>query len=171
MVAGAARIRVTFQIDADGLLSVSARELNSGVEAVINVKPSYGLEDAYIARTLQDAYACADEDMQTRRLCEEQVEARRLIDATEAALRADGMALLSPPERTLITNHIYQVSDMIETGREYADGGLKALQAAAAALNQATQEFAARRMDAGIQRALAGKNLDQVEHHLSTQPD
>jgi len=171
MVAGAARIRVTFQIDADGLLSVSARELNSGVEAVINVKPSYGLEDAYIARTLQDAYACADEDMQTRRLCEEQVEARRLIDATEAALRADGMALLSPPERTLITNHIYQVSDMIETGREYADGGLKALQAASAALNQATQEFAARRMDAGIQRALAGKNLDQVEHHLSTQPD
>jgi len=171
MVTGAARIRVTFQIDADGLLSVSARELNSGVEAVINVKPSYGLEDAYIARTLQDAYACADEDMQTRRLCEEQVEARRLIDATEAALRADGMALLSPPERTLITNHIYQVSDMIETGREYADGGLKALQAAAATLNQATQEFAARRMDAGIQRALAGKNLDQVEHHLSTQPD
>jgi len=171
MVAGAARIRVTFQIDADGLLSVSAREMNSGVEAVINVKPSYGLEDADIARALQDAYACADEDMQTRRLCEEQVEARRLIDATEAALRTDGMALLSPPERTLITNHIYQVSDMIETGREYADGGLKALQAAAAALNQATQEFAARRMDAGIQRALAGKNLNQVEQHLTSQPD
>jgi len=171
MVAGAAKIRVTFQIDADGLLSVSARELSSGVESVVTVKPSYGLEDATIAQMLQEAHELAAADMQTRKLREAQVEARRLLDATEAALRVDGMALLSPPERALITSHIYTVSDIIETGSAYPDGGLEALQAAAEALNQATQEFAARRMDANIQHALTGQTLDQVAQRLSSHTD
>jgi molecular chaperone HscA len=98
MAAGAARIRITYQVDADGLLSVSARELRSGVEASISVKPSYGLGDDDVARMLQDSYQAADVDMKARALREEQVEAERIILATESALAEDG-ALLSTEER------------------------------------------------------------------------
>jgi molecular chaperone HscA len=162
MVAGAARIRVTFQIDADGLLSVSAREQASGVAAEITVKPSYGLGDADIARMLEDAYGRAEADMKLRTLRENQVEGRRLIDATEAALTEDGETLLSPSERAEIASHIYALADIIETGGEDSIGRLKA---ACDALNRVTQEFAARRMDASVNRALAGHRLEEFAAH------
>jgi molecular chaperone HscA len=171
MVAGAARIRVTFQIDADGLLNVSAREQISNIEAAVTIKPSYGLDDTHITRMLEDAWGQAESDMQVRMLREAQVEARRLIDATEAALAADGETLLAPPERMIIASHIYALADIIETGSEAADGGLQALKAATDALNQATQEFAARRMDASVQRAFAGQHLDRISTQLSSAVD
>ena len=171
MVAGAARIRVTFQIDADGLLNVSAREQITNIEAAITVKPSYGLDDAHITRMLEDAWGRAETDMEMRMLREAQVEARRLVDATEAALAEDGEALLSPPERFLIASHIYAVADIIETGSGAPDEGLQALKAATDALNQATQEFAARRMDASVRRAFAGRYLDQISQQLSATAD
>ena len=162
MVAGAARIRVTFQIDADGLLNVSAREQVSNVEAAVTVKPSYGLDDTHITRMLEDAWGQAEADLQVRMLREAQVDARRLVDATEAALAADGERLLAPPERLIIASHLYAVADFIETGVDTADGGLQALKMATDALNQATQEFASRRMDASVQRAFAGRHFDQI---------
>jgi molecular chaperone HscA len=168
MVAGAARIRVTFQIDADGLLNVSAREQISNIEAAVTIKPSYGLDDTHITRMLEDAWGQAESDMQVRMLREAQVEARCLIDATEAALAADGETLLAPPERMIIASHIYALADIIETGSEAADGGLQALKSATDALNQATQEFAARRMDASVQRAFAGQHLDRISTQLSS---
>ena len=162
MVAGAARIRVTFQIDADGLLNVSAREQVSNVEAAVTVKPSYGLDDTHITRMLEDAWGQAEADLQVRMLREAQVDARRLVDATEAALAADGERLLAPPERLIIASHLYAVADIIETGVDTADGGLQALKMATDALNQATQEFASRRMDASVQRAFSGRHFDQI---------
>ncbi|MBT9461421.1 MAG: Fe-S protein assembly chaperone HscA [Rugosibacter sp.] len=157
MVAGAAHIRVTFQIDADGLLSVSAREQSSGIEAAIAVKPSYGLQDNQIAQMLEDAYSGAEFDMKIRMLRENQVEGRRMIDATEAALAEDGEKLLSPPERMEITRYLHTLADIIETGD---NDSVKALKAACDALNQATQAFAARRMDASVKTALAGQRLE-----------
>jgi molecular chaperone HscA len=169
MVAGAARIRVTFQIDADGLLSVSAREQATGVEASVAVKPAYGLDDARITTMLEEAHARAGDDMLERALRETEVEARRVVDATAAALAENGSELLSPPERAAIAHLLHAVSDLIETGRAQADtstAGLKrandALQQATAALNDATQEFAARRMDAAVNRALAGQRVDEM---------
>ena len=161
MVAGAARIRVSFQIDADGLLSVSAREQTSGVEASIAVKPSYGLDDAQIACMLDDANSRADDDKNTRMLREAQVEGRRLIDATEAALAADGAELLSPPERQMIARHVYTLADLIETG-----GPLPLLGKAIDALNHATQAFAGRRMNASVKRALTGQRLEALDAKL-----
>jgi len=158
MVAGAARIRVSFQIDADGLLSVSAREQTSGVEASVAVKPSYGLDDADVARMLEDAHGRAEEDMTLRMLREAQVEGRRLIDATEAALAADGAHLLSPPEREAIASHSYTLADLIETG-----GALKTLSKAIDALNKATRDFASRRMNASVKRALTGHTLEEID--------
>jgi molecular chaperone HscA len=163
MVAGAARIRVTFQIDADGLLSVSAREQSTGIEAQVAVKPSYGLDDARIAAMLKEAYERASTDMQLRQLREAQVEARSLIDASEAALTEDGKAMLSPPERAQITKLIYALADLIETSDDAADDSLPALKQATAALNAATRDFAARRMDASVQRALAGQRVDRLQ--------
>ncbi|MFZ2627522.1 MAG: Fe-S protein assembly chaperone HscA [Rugosibacter sp.] len=159
MVAGAAHIRVTFQIDADGLLSVSAREQRSGIEAAVIIKPSYGLADNQIAQMLEDAYSGAEADMQMRMLRENQVEGRRLIDATEAALAEDGEKFLSPPERAAIAQHMHILADIIETG---GHDSIKSLKAACDALNQATQEFAARRMDASVKSALAGQRLDDL---------
>lgn len=162
MAAGAARIRVMFQIDADGLLAVSAREQTTGTEAHVTVKPSYGLDDAQIATMLKEAYAGAEADMHMRAVREAQVEARRLLDATEAALADDGDALLSPPERAAIAHLVYTVADIIETGCYMPHGGEDALKAATDALNAATQEFAARRMDASIKRAFAGRRIDVI---------
>jgi len=159
MVAGAARIRVTFEIDADGLLSVWAREQSTGVEATVEVRPSYGLDDEEIARMLHDAFDRADIDLQQRRLRESQVEARRLLDATEAALAQDGEALLTPPERTAINELLYAVADILESGDQSSFGEL---QAATDTLNEATRDFAARRMNASVQRALAGRRLDEI---------
>jgi len=159
MVAGAAHIRVTFQIDADGLLSVSAREQSTGIEAAVMVKPSYGLEENQIASMLEDAYERAEGDMRIRMLRENQVEGRRLIDATAAALAEDGNELLSPPERVEIAHYMHALADIIETG---GDDSVKPLKAACNALNRATQEFAARRMDASVKRTLAGQRLDDI---------
>jgi molecular chaperone HscA len=155
MAAGAARIRVTYQVDADGLLSVSARELRSGVEASITVKPSYGLGDDEIAQMLQDSFTSADVDMKLRALREEQVEAERIVLATQSALDADGN-LLSEAERA-------DVIALIEAVRLKMQGDdHDAIKAAIQALANGTEEFAARRMDRSVRQALAGKKLDEV---------
>ncbi|RAM67117.1 Fe-S protein assembly chaperone HscA [Herbaspirillum rubrisubalbicans] len=163
MVAGAARIRVTFQIDADGLLSVSAREQSTGVEAAVTVKPSYGLDDANIARMLSEAIGHATDDMKMRTLREAQVNARQVADATDAALKRDGHSLLSATEQAHIRQHLYALTELIETAREANDDNIAALGRACDALNQATQEFAARRMNASVSLALSGQRLDAID--------
>ena len=155
MAAGAARIRVTYQVDADGLLAVSAREMTSGVEASISVKPSYGLADDEIARMLQDSFSSADEDMLRRALREEQVEAERIVLATQSALAVDS-ALLSESERGAIEQQMLAVTAAAQ-GSDHL-----AIKAAVEALAHATEEFAARRMDRSVHAALAGKKLDEV---------
>ena len=155
MNAGAARIRVSFDVDADGLLAVSAREQATGVEAAISVKPSYGLRDDEIARMLQDSFAHASDDMLARALAEVQVEADRIIAATESALRSDG-DLLSPDERSAID----AVLSKVKRARDGTDH--QALRASVEALNHATGEFAARRMDRSVRGALAGKRVDAL---------
>jgi molecular chaperone HscA len=155
MAAGAARIRVTYQVDADGLLSVSAREMTSGVEAAITVKPSYGLGDDEIARMLQDSFQSADADMKTRALREEQVDAERIVLATQSALDADS-ALLNPDERAAIGQLILAVQER-NRGTDHL-----AIKAAVDALAQGTEEFAARRMDRSVHAALTGKKLADI---------
>jgi molecular chaperone HscA len=155
MVAGAARIRVTFQVDADGLLSVSARELTAGVEAAITVKPSYGLSDADITRMLQESIAHAADDMAARALAEAQVEADQVVAATGVALAADA-DLLEAGERAAIDAALAAV------GRCRAEADRRALVAASEALNRATAEFAARRMNRSVARALTGRRVDAL---------
>jgi molecular chaperone HscA len=155
MAAGAARIRVTYQVDADGLLSVSARELHSGVEASIEVKPSYGLGDDEIARMLQDSFSSAEQDMQLRALREEQVEAERILIATQSALDQDA-DLLSAEERSMIDALMAQVRSTAQ-GSEHS-----AIKDAVEALAKATEDFAARRMDRSVRSVLAGRKLDEI---------
>jgi molecular chaperone HscA len=155
MAAGAARIRVTFTVDADGLLSVAAKEQMSGVEAQIQVKPSYGLSDDQIARMLQDSFATAEADMKARALVEARVDADRMWLATQSALQADG-DLLSPAEKAEIEQHMAALLQ----AKELSDA--KAVEAATERLAQVTEPFAARRMNKGIQSALAGKNIESV---------
>lgn len=159
MVAGAARIRVTFQVDADGLLSVSAREQTSGVEAHITVKPSYGLSDAEIMGMLSAGIAHAEHDKNLRMLREAQVEARRLLDATEAALEEDGHALLSKREWDAIWSRIYALAEILMLGDA---NSIEALRDATEILNTETATFAARRMDASIRKALSGKQIESL---------
>jgi molecular chaperone HscA len=155
MVAGAARIRVTFQVDADGLLSVSAREQTSGREARIEVKPSYGLTDDEIAGMLKDSFSHASDDAFRRALREAQVEAQRLIEATQSALQ-DAGELLSTLERAHIDAAVTRLQAvMIGDDR-------RAIDAAMQALGSATNEFAARRMNQSVQRALSGRSVDQL---------
>lgn len=156
MVAGAARIRVTFTIDADGLLQVSAREQGSGVEAQVRVKPSYGLADEEIARMLQESFSTAEQDMRARALAEARVEAERMLLATQGALDADGV-LLEPQERE-------QVDALMRGLRELAAGqaDAAAIEAAIQALAKGTEAFAARRMNEGIRKALAGRNVEAI---------
>ena len=160
MVAGAARIRITYQVDADGLLSVSARELRSGVEASISVKPAYGLGDDDIARMLQDSYTSADVDMVARALREEQVEAERILLATQSALDEDG-ALLDDAERAAVDGLMSKVRDAIAQSQSGAIDH-QALKLAIEALADGTEDFASRRMDRSVRTALTGKTLDQV---------
>ena len=155
MAAGAARIRVTFQVDADGLLSVSARELGSGVEASVAVKPSYGLADEQIAQMLKDGFAHAEDDMAARKLREARVEAERMVLATRAALAADG-ALLDAAERGAIE------ALLLATEAQARGTDADAIDAAVEALAEGTEGFAAARMNEGIRRALAGRSLDQI---------
>lgn len=155
MAAGAARIRITYQVDADGLLSVSARELRSGVEASITVKPSYGLSDEEIAHMLQDSFTASETDMQQRALREEQVEAERILLATESALNDDA-ALLSQEEQ----KNVFALMDNVR--RLAKDIDHHALKASIAALADGTEEFAARRMDQSVRTALTGKKLNDI---------
>ena len=155
MAAGAARIRVTFQVDADGLLGVTAREQGSGVEASVVVKPSYGLADEQIAHMLRDGFAHAEQDMAARKLREAQVEASRMVLATRAALQADA-ALLQPGERARI-DALLARTEALAAGTD-AD----AIDAAVKALADGTEGFAAARMNQGIRRTLAGRSIDQV---------
>ena len=155
MAAGAARIKVTFQVDADGLLSVSAREQTSAIEASIVVKPSYGLTDAEIARMLEDSVAHASDDALDRTLLEAQVEADRIAEATRDALAADG-TLLTDDERAVIDAALATLAE--RRGARDAN----TLRAAAEALNRATATFAERRMDRSVNRALAGRRIDSL---------
>ncbi|MBI5255176.1 MAG: Fe-S protein assembly chaperone HscA [Burkholderiales bacterium] len=169
MVAGAARIRVTFQIDADGLLSVSAVEQSSGVHAQVEVKPSYGLETDTVAGMLADALGSAELDAAARLLREAEVDARRLLDATDAALREDGAALLQPREQWAILAAMQEVADVLAECFEGEGATLaeqKALRTrvrdATEALNRATTPFAGKRMDARVREALSGQRIDQL---------
>ncbi|MEK9133239.1 MAG: Hsp70 family protein, partial [Pseudomonadota bacterium] len=154
MTAGAARIRVSFQIDADGLLSVFARELTTGVESKVIVKPSYGLTDNEIEHMLRDSIVHAREDEAARQLRERQVDAERLIEAVQRALAADG-ALLDTKERAEIDRHL----DGLIAARGENDAAR--IKQAIKALDSATQTFAARRMDANIRRALTGHKIEE----------
>jgi len=155
MAAGAARIRVTFTIDADGLLHVAAREQTSGVEASIDVKPSYGLGDEQIARMLQESFTTAEADMRARALVEARVEADRMLLATRSALAADG-DLLAAEEREAI-DRLMAALEAVRAQEEAA-----AIDTATEALAKGTEPFAALRMNRGIQKALAGKNIETV---------
>jgi molecular chaperone HscA len=159
MVAGAARIRVSFQVDADGLVSVAAREMTSGVEASIDVKPSYGLTDAEIATMLQASFSHAKEDADARALAEDRVDAARLIEAVNAAMAKDGDKLLSNAERT-------EIDASLDALRVTAEGNdHRAIKAAIAVVSKATENFAARRMDAGVAAALKGRSIDTALEH------
>jgi len=158
MVAGAARIRVTFQVDADGLLSVSAREQSSGVEASVQVKPSYGLGDEDITRMLKDAFTHAKDDMYARALNEQIVDAQGLIAATRAAMAEDG-ALLDAAESAAIEAGIGALESLLSSPDAKPDHHL-AIKRGIEALNAATTEFAQRRMDRNVRRAMAGQKLE-----------
>ncbi len=155
MAAGAARIRITYQVDADGLLSISAREQRSGVEASIVVKPSYGLSDDEVANMLQDSFTSAEADMKSRALREQQVDAERIILATQSALEADGY-LLSNDERSVVNGLLQAVQVSLK------DENVDAIKLAVDALASGTEEFAARRMDQSVRSALAGKKLEEI---------
>jgi molecular chaperone HscA len=157
MVAGSARIRVTFQVDADGLLSVSARETGSGTEASIEVKPSYGLNNEEITRMLQDSSRHARDDMLARALREQQTEAGQLLEAVENALAQDGDALLDAAA-------LARIRGSMDTLRVVLNGNdHSAIKHAIEALNLVTTEFAQRRMDKSVTRALAGHKLSDLE--------
>ena len=167
MVAGAARIRVTFTVDADGLLNVSAREQVSGVEAQIDVKPSYGLSDDQIAKMLKDSFTTAEVDMKARALAEARVDADRMLLATQSALDADG-DLLSVAERADIATLVAALTDTVRGEEPAAHAATDAttdaaaIDAATKALAHGTESFAAARMNRGIRTALAGKNISTV---------
>lgn len=156
MTAGAAHIRVTYQVDADGLLSVTAMEKSTGVQAEIQVKPSYGLSDNEVANMLRDSMTFAKQDMQTRALAEQRVEADRVIEGLISALQADGDELLSESEKQILLNAIEDLivlrngdsADAIEQGIKETD--------------KASQDFASRRMDKSIRSALAGQSVDDI---------
>jgi molecular chaperone HscA len=155
MVAGAARIRVTFEVDADGLLAVSARELTSGVEAKVSVKPSYGLADDDIARMLKEGFGAAEVDASVRALREARVEAERMVLATRSALAADG-DLLSPDEREAIAALLTSTEEIARSDDHHAiDDAVKALA-------DGTEAFAAMRMNRGIRAALAGRSVEDI---------
>jgi molecular chaperone HscA len=157
MVAGAAKIRVTFQVDADGLLSVSARELGSGVEASIQVKPSYGLTDGEIAKMLKESFQHANDDKVARVLREQQVDAQRLIEAVQAALDVDGERLLDAEERMVIELQMQELTELMKGTDGFA------IEQQTKRLSQVTDAFAARRLDSTVKAALAGRNLNEIE--------
>ena len=157
MAAGAAHIRVTYQVDADGLLSVTAMEKSTKVQASIQIKPSYGLTDEEVTAMIKSSFDNAQEDLQARELAEQRVEADRVIESVIVALQADGAELLSTEEFHHIERVLKQLMDVKQgSDRDAIAQGIKAL-------DTATQEFAARRMNASINKALTGKNLSDIE--------
>jgi molecular chaperone HscA len=156
MAAGAARIRVTYQVDADGLLSVTAKEQHSGVEANINVKPSYGLSDVDITTMLQAGFSHAADDVQDRALREELVDAKRLIEAVNAAL-AEDQHLLDEDELDTINRKLKALKNLIESAKD-----TQVLRRSVESLSKATDDFAARRMNESIKKALSGKKIEEI---------
>lgn len=161
MVAGAARIKVVFQVDADGLLSVSAEEESTGAKAAVEVKPSYGLSDDEVADMLKQGFGSAEEDKQARSLREQQVDAQGLLQTLSAALLQDGEALLSQEEQQLILTEMEKLQSEIDTGDALS------IKAQIEAVGKASDDFASRRMDASIRKALAGHTVDEFEKGLS----
>lgn len=157
MAAGAARIQVTFQVDADGLLNVSAKELTSGVAASVAVKPSYGLSENEVAAMLQDSFQHASDDMQVRALREQQVEAWRLVEDISVALAQNGRALLSEEEFRCLENAVAELRRVAENGNH------RVIARQIETVAKASEEFAARRMDNSIKKALAGHRLDEFD--------
>lgn len=162
LVAGAARIRVTYQVDADGLLSVSAQEETSGVRSEITIKPSYGLADNDIEQMLSDALSHAKDDVAARALREQQVEADRVVNALRAALKADGKRLLKREEFNRISDALDELLHVMRG----TDGD--AIKAARERLDSLTQEFAARRMDKAIHSAMAGHSVEEFAENLNS---
>jgi molecular chaperone HscA len=156
MAAGAAKIRVTFQVDADGLLEVSAHELTSGVAASVQVKPSFGLSDLQIADMIKASWSNVDEDRGARSLREQQVEADRLLEAVAIALTADGERLLTDQEQQVIVNQMEQLVT-VRNGEDH-----HAIAKQIEIMAKASNAYAAMRMDDSIKRALAGKSVDQL---------
>jgi molecular chaperone HscA len=155
MVAGAARIQVTFQVDADGLLSVTAKETSAGVSASVSVKPSYGLTDGQIADMLKDAFSSAAQDVELRALREAQIDAQRLLEAISAALLEDA-DLLSTADRS-------EIDAAMDALRQTCGGSaLDDLRQRTQALSRLTEQFAAERMDRAVQRALKGQSINQM---------
>jgi molecular chaperone HscA len=157
MVAGAARIRVTFSVDADGLLNVEAEELSQGIKASVTVKPSYGLSDEEITGMLQASFEHAEEDMEERKLAEARVEGLRVVEALQAALSKDGEQLLSAEERQPIDVALQQLVDAI------AADDASAIDAGAKQVESACEFYVERRMNSGIQEAMAGHNINEFE--------
>jgi molecular chaperone HscA len=155
MPAGGAHIRVTFQVDADGLLSVTAMEKSTGVEASIQVKPSYGLTDGEIADMIKDSMSFAEQDVKARMLAEQKVEAARVLESVTSAIAADA-ALLSAAERAEIDEAVAQLRAVAETD------DTDAIEHAIKNVDKQTQEFAARRMDQSVRSALKGHSVDEV---------
>jgi molecular chaperone HscA len=156
MAAGAARIRVTYQVDADGLLSVTAREQQSGVEAHIDVKPSYGLSDTDITSMLQDGFSHATEDVHVRALREEIVDGQRLVEAIDAALKED-QDLLEADELEMIQRKVEALKELIVESKD-----VQVIRRSVESLSKSTDEFAAKRMNKSIKLALAGKKVEDI---------
>jgi molecular chaperone HscA len=157
MAAGAAHVRVTYQVDADGLLSVTAMEKSTGIQAEIQVKPSYGLSDDEVTKMLTDSMAYAEQDMQARALAEQQVEADRVIEGLIAAMQMDGDELLSDPERQQLLEAI-ELLIKLRNGNDAA-----AIEQGIKDTDKASQDFASRRMDKSIRAALAGHSVNEIE--------
>lgn len=158
MVAGAARIRVTYQVDADGLLSVSAQEQATGVQSSIQVKPSYGLSDSEIETMLRDAMAHAEEDVAARNLNEQKVEGKRVVEALQQALHEDGERLLSQSERDALNTGMERLQALLESSSDHM-----VIKSAIDELNQNSTEFAARRMNNSIKKAMAGHKVEDFD--------
>lgn len=155
MAAGGAHIRVTFQVDADGLLSVSAMEKSTGVEASIQVKPSYGLTDNEISSMIKDSMSNAQDDLNARRLAEQKVEAARVLESLTSALAQDAN-LLTPTEESEIDNAVNELIKAVEgTDPAVIENAIKQL-------DKQSQDFAARRMDSSIRQALSGHSVDEI---------
>ena len=156
MAAGAAHIRVTFQVDADGLLSVTAMEKSSGVQAYIEVKPTYGLSDEQVMNMLSDSMTFAEKDIQARMLVEQQVEAKRVVENLQAAMQKDGQALLNEHEYATINNAINELIEL-SNGQD-----LNAIKEAIVAIDKLTENYAEKRMDVSIKAALTGQTVDEI---------